>query len=374
MTDWRGAEPREPEPTDPLTGLLTRRALLHHVEAALDAGVSGCFAYADVDRFKLINDQFGHVEGDRLLVQVAQSLVVASIARRAVAARFGGDEFGIFLPDCGPDEALAFFTPWLRDVKRLMRVAGEGTQTNRAIEVTMSVGVTQVDRRGLEVALRESDMAVYKAKRLGGNMVIAFDESVRGFLRSTSGRARDVEHLARENERLRDEARTDSLTGLRNRRALAEIEPLLLGDGRCSWTMAALAFVDIDYFGKYNHEYGDAAGDTVLRKVANALRLTARNSDLVFRKGGEEFVIVLPEIGLQAIAAAGERIRTAIELLAIPHRGSDVAEVVTATVAICHGAVGESLAALRTTAGDLVMAAKQAGRRNQVHLPNKLRP
>jgi diguanylate cyclase (GGDEF)-like protein len=369
MTNWSGAEPREPGTTiDQLTGLLKRRAFLHQVEAALDAGLEGSLGYADIDRFKLINDRLGHAEGDRLLVQVAERLVVGSIPQRAVAARYGGDEFGIFLPGCKLDEALVFFEAWLRAVRLPMHFVGDGSRASRLVEATMSIGVTYADERGVELALRESDMALYKAKRLGGNMVVAFDERVREFLWRTNGQARDVERLARENEKLYDEARTDSLTGLRNARALAEIEQMSLGQGNCPWTTAAVVFVDIDCFGKYNHSYGDAAGDAVLRKVANALRLAARNSDLVFRKGGEEFVIVLPEVGSQVVAAAGERIRTAIELLAIPHRESEVADVVTATVAACWGNTGESLAVLRAIAGDLVMAAKQSGDRNQVHL------
>src|SRR5262249_881333 len=126
----------------------------------------------------------------------------------------------------------------------------------------------------------------YAAKRRGRNMVAPYDEEVPEFIDFSRKIGADVERLVQENSKLRDEARTDKLTGLRNARALSELEGKTLGSTECAWNSAGVLFVDIDCFGNYNHRYGDSTGDDVLRTVAQTLTSASRTaSDLVFRKG-----------------------------------------------------------------------------------------
>lgn len=160
----------------------------------------------------------------------------------------------------------------------------------------------------------------------------------------------------------------DALTGLRNRLALDEVLPLTLGPGRETWPRAAVAFIDIDHFGRYNKLHSDAGGDEALRRIASALQHSLRDSDLLFRKGGEEFVALLPDVDPAAAAAAAERLRAAVEALAIPHAGSVTAPVLTVTVGVASGAAADSIDALMKQAADLVMAAKLDGRRNRLHI------
>ncbi|CAA7623642.1 diguanylate cyclase [Magnetospirillum sp. UT-4] len=125
-------------------------------------------------------------------------------------------------------------------------------------------------------------------------------------------------------------ATVDPLTGLANRqsmrsqltgerdRAIRQRQPL------------SLALADIDHFKKINDKYGHAEGDNVLRAVAGALRHTVRPYDIVYRYGGEEFLICLPGTNLATGTQALERIRTAIEALALTdHKGNPIP--VTAT-------------------------------------------
>ncbi|HSV69729.1 MAG TPA: GGDEF domain-containing protein [Methylibium sp.] len=158
----------------------------------------------------------------------------------------------------------------------------------------------------------------------------------------------------------------DALTGLRNRLALDEVLPLTLGPGRETWPRAAVAFIDIDHFGRYNKLHTDAGGDEALRRIAQALQHSLRDTDLLFRKGGEEFVALLPDVDPLAAAAAAERLRASVEALAIPHAGSASAPVLTVTVGVASGAAAMSVETLMKQAADLVMAAKLDGRRNRV--------
>lgn len=106
-------------------------------------------------------------------------------------------------------------------------------------------------------------------------------------------------------------ANTDSLTGLPNRRMLNE---LLENQLRQSEVFCIL-LVDIDYFKAVNDSYGHDRGDEVLRRVAAALQLHARETDIVGRWGGEEFLVLLPFADARACAEIAERLRSQVEAL-----------------------------------------------------------
>ena len=112
-----------------------------------------------------------------------------------------------------------------------------------------------------------------------------------------------------ENALLRKESRTDALTQLPNYRALEDAEQLLAD---ATYPVGVL-FIDLDRFGEYNHRYGDAAGDAVLKTVSARMAECLREEDQVFRKGGEEFISLLPGVDAQTVAAAGERLRQDVE-------------------------------------------------------------
>jgi diguanylate cyclase (GGDEF)-like protein len=173
---------------------------------------------------------------------------------------------------------------------------------------------------------------------------------------------RDVAALKAERDRLHVEARTDALTGLPNRRAMDEYVAAGPELGP-----AGLLFVDLDRFGLFNHLHTDQRGDETLREVGNALVTSCRGSDVVFRKGGEEFVVVLPgSVGPDA-AAAGERFRRDVAALAIEHGGADDVPFVSVTVGVAWSDTGDLATAL-TRASEAAYTAKLAGRRNAVTL------
>jgi diguanylate cyclase (GGDEF)-like protein/PAS domain S-box-containing protein len=156
---------------DPLTGLLNRRRFELDVERQLEHAKRyrrpGAVIVLDVDRFKQINDTYGHSVGDRLIVSVADALRARLRASDAIA-RLGGDEFAVLLPeiDCAGVEAVA------RELVRA--VAAHTTCVDGRVlpRVTISVGVATfapdvgLDREAIVVA---ADTAMYRAKEAGRN-------------------------------------------------------------------------------------------------------------------------------------------------------------------------------------------------------------
>ena len=174
---------------DPLTGLPNRvlfvdrldQALAHCKRDGKQVGVLFC----DLDQFKLVNDSLGHEAGDELLSAVAPRLT--EILRPGdTVARFGGDEFGILVPDADS----------IRDVTRVAeRVAGTLASPfvlrGREHYVTASVGIAIGRDEASEALIRDADLAMYRAKDRGRGHYEIFDQLMR---------ARAVDHLRTEND------------------------------------------------------------------------------------------------------------------------------------------------------------------------------
>jgi diguanylate cyclase (GGDEF)-like protein len=158
--------------TDFLTGLLNRRAFVTAVEAA--AARPGRFSVAilDLNRFKAVNDTFGHGIGDRLLQEVAARLVEA-VGNRGMVARLGGDEFGILLRNVdNSEDALATGSQILKNV------TGPATLTDREFVISAACGLTisRVDgRQSTSRLMAEADLALYQAKDHPGAGVALFE-------------------------------------------------------------------------------------------------------------------------------------------------------------------------------------------------------
>jgi diguanylate cyclase (GGDEF)-like protein len=110
---------------------------------------------------------------------------------------------------------------------------------------------------------------------------------------------------------------TDELTGLANRREILHALDWLIGAARRSGRPLSVAVLDIDHFKKVNDAHGHPAGDEVIRRVAQLAVEIMREQDLVGRLGGEEFVIAMPDIGVEAARLACERLREALSVLPI---------------------------------------------------------
>jgi diguanylate cyclase (GGDEF)-like protein len=152
----------------------------------------------------------------------------------------------------------------------------------------------------------------------------------------------DMQELARVHKALEETARTDPLTGARNRLRLAEdLRGARARMNRLGVAHGLIAF-DLDRFKAVNDELGHLAGDEVLKAVVTAVRRTIRADDEVYRFGGEEFLVVVRVVDVVGAHAAAERLRRAIEDLAIELPAN-----------VPHGRVTASLGVTFVTAADL---------------------
>lgn len=130
-------------------------------------------------------------------------------------------------------------------------------------------------------------------------------------------------------------AKQDGLTGLANRRQFDQHLEAEWNRQQRSRRPLTLIMADVDYFKQYNDTYGHSPGDDCLMAIAEVLRrFTRRSGELAARWGGEEFVVLLPEIDQPAGTAVAEQIRAAVENLGLPHTTSKVKPVVTISLGV----------------------------------------
>jgi two-component system chemotaxis response regulator CheY len=137
----------------------------------------------------------------------------------------------------------------------------------------------------------------------------------------------------------------------------------------------SVAMCDLDHFKAYNDALGHPAGDAALRSLAAILSRHCRESDAVYRYGGEEFAIIMPEQSLMSAAVAMERIRVAVERAAISHPASPTAPILTISVGVAerHPDDDGSTAMALNRADAALYEAKLAGR-NKVHMDGAAPP
>ncbi|HEX5224666.1 MAG TPA: GGDEF domain-containing protein [Solirubrobacteraceae bacterium] len=168
--------------------------------------------------------------------------------------------------------------------------------------------------------------------------------------------------------KLADEARTDALTGLLNRRGFDERAALELARARRELTSIAIVAFDIDYFKRVNDEWGHEIGDRVLVRVSEVLASQSREIDLVARFGGEEFVVLLPEADTEIAYKFAERVR------ALVAHDPEPLPPVRASAGVTAGVAPASIEALVHGADTALYSAKRSGRDRTVSadVPHRL--
>jgi diguanylate cyclase (GGDEF)-like protein len=166
--------------------------------------------------------------------------------------------------------------------------------------------------------------------------------------------------LWRENKLLAWQSTTDQLTQVLNRRGFFRlVEPLLHLAKRQGATVGAL-MVDLDGFKEVNDRLGHQAGDLLLRRVAGTIRSEVRQSDIVGRYGGDEFVVYLGGIDQEGLHAVAEKIRQAVE--EAPLEGQKVTVSLGGSLGQVDGSVGQALHKIILEADHRLLQAKTAGR------------
>jgi two-component system, cell cycle response regulator len=370
--------------TDPLTGLLNRRAFeaqLHHVTESMAPDETVGLLMLDLDHFKLINDRLGHLAGDQVIRAVG-NLMRGSFSPGDPIGRLGGDEFGCILARHDTVSVREACDQLLRRLSAL-DVPELGVEAT-SVRIFASAGLTYVRPAApIDDLLGEAEQTMYEAKQRGRNQLVDYGELVEAAKDSSRDlRLQHFENATRvATERLfemitlksrrlvesaRQEANVCPLTGLYSRRYFDARLSREIDRARSENRPLSMAFIDLDHFHEVNATHGWPTGDRVLQGFALVARANVRSTDWVARYGGEEFVIVMPDTSLDSAREVTERLRQAFASATIDSLdGSRVAATLSAGVAQLQDRAGPAVAFVNQASIELLRA-KGSGRNRVV--------
>ncbi|MCG7962170.1 MAG: diguanylate cyclase [Candidatus Thiodiazotropha taylori] len=297
---------------DSLTGCLNRRAFFKKFDQlfkeAKTLNRSLVFIMVDIDRFKFINDHYGHANGDKVIKYVSE--ILSSNSRpEDVVGRYGGDEFAIVLPNATMDEARSIAERLRMDIQQKCHSLFTNPQT-----VTTSIGMAALEAEVEDsmLLINNADCALYEAKQQGRNCIINWTPQLRHKTakETTSGsrlltdsdwkemteaerhlhaeilRLEDiVGHLESELEFNRQEMirrqGKDELTGLPNRYIFNDRISQELARCERNNKLTAIISIDIDSFSRINEALGVTTGDQILKLTAERLIESLRKTDTI---------------------------------------------------------------------------------------------
>ena len=237
-----------------------------------------------------------------------------------------------------------------RDLKRAQSVAKELEQIAEAVRKNLATHSTSIARFKEKVY----ELTSQKHEAAWKQLCTEAEDMLKPTLRLASQIAHAYDEIRQQSNHLMSfaEVRTDPLTGVSNRRGLDDtLESMFAMHSRYSMPFSIM-ILDIDNFKHLNDERGHLHGDQVLKSVATALNDNVRETDTLTRYGGEEFVIVMPNTGLEGASILGERLRRII------------AETVTITMSggVAEVAEGDNPQTMLGRADAALYSAKAAGR------------
>lgn len=206
----------------------------------------------------------------------------------------------------------------------------------------------QLEYRGLTLQLHASTIFSEDGKEIG-----------------TAALIRDVTEEVRLNKELEKLSTSDALTGLYNRRFLDKrLQAELRRSQRYGSELSIILF-DVDHFKKFNDEHGHSQGDRVLQSLGKTLKDALRDLDLPCRYGGEEFLVILPETGLEGAHKIAERLRTIVENTEV----DGLSVTISLGVASCNKGKLDDGAKFTEIADQALYEAKRNGRNQTVTAP-----
>jgi len=171
---------------------------------------------------------------------------------------------------------------------------------------------------------------------------------------------RELKQQAQDIAGYMSEARTDSLTGLPNRRAFDDDLAARFAQWRRYGTPMSVLMIDIDHFKQFNDTYGHLAGDVVLGEVARVLRESMRRSDVVTRFGGEEFAIILPNTSVNDACIAAANMLRVLRETALRYERTELK--VTVSCGVAQASTGDTSVSMIKRADEALYASKRNGR------------
>ena len=225
---------------------------------------------------------------------------------------------------------------------------------------------------GVVAARDEPDYPTVVAAAYVGMVVVVLLSSTFLTTRVQSTREhlrRQKAELAQALEQIRQLATHDDLTGLLNRRAMLDRMQLEQRRSLRSGSPLLIAQLDIDHFKAVNDTHGHAAGDLVLQSFADTVRRNVRDTDVLARWGGEEFVLLLCDTPAADAVALMERLRQAVQAMQVPVPQSGGPITVTVSIGLARHTPADPLAGTLERADRALYAAKAGGRNRVVPAP-----
>ena len=401
---------------DPLTGLPNRILFMSELERELGEGAMGAVMYLDMDRFKEVNDKYGHQEGDRLLNEFSDRLLL-SVRSGDLVARLGGDEFGILVRGLSQNSEISLWIgQFMEHLKSPYKICGYD------YEISASVGYCLYPHTEKDLAsiLRKADSRMYENKRErrgceGMKEKLSGDHSGRTgntLLTNSFGVAvLDVNgNQIASNPRWEEESQSegrgsvvgeeiltfslpdgasspfkiliseeviprmrvsldsdggesiDKLTGLHDRTSFYEkffravTHQIPLEDG-----CLLLLVLDLDRFQVTNDISGHTIGDRVLKAVSERLLKVVRKNDLVARLGGDEFALAFS--GIQSRKAAEKVASEILQSISMPYTVEGQEYFLTASIgATIMPEDGQDFETLISNADMALSQSKEQGR------------
>ena len=225
---------------------------------------------------------------------------------------------------------------------------------------------------GVVAARDEPDYPTVVAAAYVGMVVVVLLSSTFLTTRVQSTREhlrRQKAELAQALEQIRQLATHDDLTGLLNRRAMLDRMQLEQHRSLRSGSPLLIAQLDIDHFKAVNDTHGHAAGDLVLQRFADTVRRNVRDTDVLARWGGEEFVLLLCDTPAADAVTLMERLRQAVQAMQVPVPQSGGPITVTVSIGLARHTPADPLAGTLERADRALYAAKAGGRNRVVPAP-----
>ena len=322
---------------DVLTNLPNRALFFEKVAQALELakrnGTRLALLFIDLDKFKPINDTWGHAVGD-LVLQAVGKRMTDRIRAADIVGRIGGDEFVVLLTDIKDEARAVKVAEEIGEVLRQPLVLDDKT-----LSISSSIGLAFFPDHGRDAIelTRHADAAMYQAKEGGRDRLTVFQS----------------------------DGTDDRLTGVYDRPFLEKQVAVECARAQRSGSILSLLLVGIDDFKAYTENYGHQAGEDALRLVARVLGLRLqRPGDLVARYGGEVFACLLPETDFEPARQLAEQIEGAVRTRELGHASSAGTPPMTIGIGIAtrRRALDGDPAALLRLAAEQLDQARQRGR------------
>ena len=286
--------------------------------------------------------------------------------KRKFDARTNHDLFMAYVGSKATDEAVAY------DVSQQLH----GVMASAKQFLTMAIADNRTQMAAISDVAEQSEHGV-DPKLLVESLIVELDKAATRASKLEAGfaeKSRELDTIRDSLNKSEERARTDTLTGLPNRRALDEFFRKVQISAMEQGEALSALLIDIDHFKRFNDDFGHGVGDQVLKLMAKVLRERVREIDLAARYGGEELIAVLPTADLATGTAIAERIRRAISECRITRRSTgEPLPGITVSIGVAQFQGGETMGDLIERCDRALYLAKRTGR-NRVVIETELEP